>query len=152
MQLGLKEGDFKHKFIADPTKIPLEPNSVTIIDWLMITDKAKTDLVFYELALKLQKTNGFLIIFQQLKEDGNYFAPNMCKQFPALACRYFYDNKDVGEYGKFQIDEVREAKLKIKTYQVPCQYDWETKELKRVDEIKENTDLTKEEENENGED
>lgn len=135
IQLGLKEGDFKHKFIADPTKIELEPKSVTVIDWLMIPDKAKTDMVFYHLSLQLEKTKGFMIVFQQLKEDGNYFAPNMCKQFPALACRYFYDNKDDGEYGKFHIDEIREPKIKTKTYEIPCQYNWETKEVKTIEEV-----------------
>jgi hypothetical protein len=148
LQLGLKEGQLYHTFCADPTKIELEKDAVTIIDWLLIVDKAKTDLVFRHFVEQLDKTNGFLIIFQQLKsgkeQDGQWFAPNMCKQFPALAARYLYENEDEGTYGKYLIDVVREPKpFGKKIFQIPCKYDWKTKQLIRIDELK------KEEKNEN---
>jgi hypothetical protein len=133
LQLGLKEGDFYHAFCSDPTKIELEPNAVTIIDWLLIVDKSKTDLVFRHFVEQLYKTNGFLICFQQLKQDDQYFAPNMAMQFPALSARYIYDTEDDGEYGQFKVDVVREPKIKIKTYNVPCHYDWETKRLETTE-------------------
>lgn len=133
LQLGLKEGDFKHSFQVDPTRIELEPNAITIIDWLLVIDKSKTDLVFRHLVEQLYKTNGIIICFQQLKEDDGYFAPNMAKQFPALSARYLYDNEDSGEYGYFKVDVVREPKMNIKTYDIPCRYDWETKELKKIE-------------------
>ncbi len=135
LQLGLKEGDVNWTFCSDPTKIELEPDSVTIIDWLLVIDKSKTDLIFRYFIEQLYKTNGFLIVFQQLKEDNGYFAPNMAKQFPCLATRYIYDNEGDGEYGQFKIDCIREPKMRIKSYEIPCIYDWNTKELKRVDEI-----------------
>lgn len=148
LQLGLKEGDFSWTFCADPTQIELEPNSVTVIDWLMIPDKAKTDLVFKHLVEQLYKTNGILIVFQQLKstagQENRWFAENMVNQFPALSARYLYDTEDSGEFGKFQIDKMREPKVRTKSYEICCRYNWETKELKRVDEWQ------KEEEKKNG--
>jgi len=143
--LGLKEGDFHHAFCADPTKIELEKNAVTIIDWLLIIDKAKTDLIFRHFIEQLDKQGGFLIVFQQLKQDGEYFAPNMAMQFPSLSTRYLYEKDKDGTYGKFKIDVVRESKTYgSKVFELPCKYNWETKELQRIDEVKheeESTDL-----------
>lgn len=133
LQLGLKEGDFRHAFCSDPTKIEIEPNAVTIIDWLLVIDKSKTDLVFRGMVEQLYKTNGLIICFQQLKDNDEYFAPNMCKQFPSLSARYIYDNDEDGEFGQFKVDVVREPKIKIKTYNIACRYDWETKLLERVE-------------------
>jgi len=150
LQLGLKEGDFKHpkNIIADPTKVELEPNAITIIDWLMIVDKAKTDLVFSRLVEQLGKTKGFLFVFQQLKGIYNqkgelvkqqWFAPNMATQFPSLAVKYEYTDNNEGIYGEFVIDKVRERKANTKKiYTIPCKYSWQTKLLKRIDELKEN--------------
>lgn len=155
LQLGLKEGDFKHpkKIVVDPTKIELEPNAVTIIDWLMIVDKAKTDLVFSRFVEQLGKTKGFLFIFQQLKGIYNqkgelikeqWFAPNMATQFPSLATRYSYTDNGEGTYGEFIIDKARERKVTgKKIYKIPCKYDWSTKELTRIDELKENQEDVK---------
>ena len=152
LQLGLKEGDFKHpkNIIVDPTKVELEPNAITIIDWLMIVDKAKTDLVFSRLVEQLGKTKGFLFVFQQLKGIRNqkgeiikteWFAPNMATQFPSLATRYEYTDNNEGIYGEFIIDKVRERKWSNKRKKkLPCKYNWQTKELKRIDELEENKD------------
>ncbi len=137
LQLGLKEGDIKWTFCSDPTQIPLEDNAVTIIDWLMIKEKAKTDLVFQKLIEQLAKTKGFLIVFQQLKDDEKYFAPNLINQFPVLSTRYLYDKEDDGTYGKFKIDVMREPKDNVKSWEVPCKYCFESKELKRIDELEE---------------
>jgi len=134
LQLGLKEGDFYHDFQIDPTKIELPKNGVTIIDWLLIVDKSKTDLVFRHLVEQLYKSNGIIICFQQLKQDNSYFAPNMAMQFPALSARYIYDTEDSGEFGKFIVDVIREPKLRIKNYEIPCIYNWEDKTLKVIKE------------------
>ena len=132
LQLGLKNGDFKHSFCSDPTQIELEKNAVTLIDWLLITDKSETDVVFKHFIEQLNKQGGFLIIFQQLKEDNSYFAPNMAKQFPALAVRYMYEDERDGAYGKFQIDVIREPKGQMKSWEIPCHYNYETKILRRL--------------------
>jgi hypothetical protein len=62
----------------------------------------------------------------------------MCKQFPALATRYLYENDNEGTYGKYIIDVVREPKpFGKKVFEIPCVYNWKTKELKRIDELNE---------------
>jgi hypothetical protein len=135
LQLGLKNGDFKHSFCADPTQVELEKNAVTIIDWLLIADKSQTDLVFKHFIEQLDKQGGLLIVFQQLKDDDTWFAPNMVVQFPALGARYIYDNPADGSYGKFIIKPIREPKAHTKSYEIPCKYNWDTKELIRMDEV-----------------
>ena len=136
LTLGLGEGDFYHNFCPNPTKIKLEQNAVTIIDWLLIENKAETDLAFKLLSDELHKTNGLLIVFQQLKADNEYFAPNLAKQFPCLATRYLYDKEDDGTYGRFKVDERRRKIGKRKTCEIPCYYDDETSVLTRLDELK----------------
>jgi hypothetical protein len=143
LQLGLKEGDIKHTFEVDPSKLTFPKDSVIIIDWLLIENKAETDMIFKRLVEQLYKTNSLLIVFMQLKQNNEWFAPNMVSQFPALSARYTYDTDSSGEFGKFQVDVIREPKMKVKTYEIPCQYNWETKELKRIEDIeKEKTDET----------
>jgi len=88
----------------------IEKNAVTIIDWLMVEDKSQTDSVMKYFVEQLFKTNGFLIIFMQIKKNGEWFAPNMIDQFPTLAARYIYDNDEDGTTGKWLIDVIREAK------------------------------------------
>jgi hypothetical protein len=141
LRMGLKEGDFKWKFCSDPTQIELEKNSVTIVDWLMIDNKAETDIIFRKLIEQLQKSRGFLIVFQQLKEDNSYFAVNLVKQFPSLSARYIYDEEHDGTYGKFHIDVIRRPKRKMKFCQIPCVYNFETALLIRKDELNENENI-----------
>ena len=85
--------------------------------------------------MKRRETQGVLIVFVQLRDNNQWLAPDLIKQFPALACRYFYDKPDDGEYGRFHIDKNRDAKINIKNHKIPCKYFWDTKEFKRIDEI-----------------
>ena len=146
MQLGLKEGDFYWDFQIDPTKIELEKDAITILDWLCPLNFAETDKIFMHFMEQLYKTNGILIVFMQLKgskgQDNEWFAPNMVSQFPALSTRYIYDNEGDGEYGKFKIDVIRDPKLKTKMYEIPCFYNWEEKTLTRIDELENRTGET----------
>ena len=135
MNLGLKEGDFKWSIQVDPTKVEIEPNTVCIMDWLMIADKANTDSVLKYFVEQLVKTNSFLIIFMQLKKDGTWFAPNMAEQFPAFAARYIYDEDGNGLTGSWMIDKIRDAKTQRRGGGIPCKYDWQTKTLNRIDEL-----------------
>ncbi len=132
--LGIKEGDFYWDIQTDPTKVDLEKNSVTILDWLMIENKAETDTVMHHFIKQLVRTNGILICFMQLKADGTWFAPNMTTQFPAFASRYLYEDES-GSTGTWHIDAIRESKRNIKTGKIPCKYLWEEKRLVRIDEI-----------------
>jgi hypothetical protein len=129
MALGIQEGDFEWDFVSDPTKINLEDNAITILDWLMIEDKAQTDAVMKYFVDQLFKTNGFLVTFMQLKENGDWFAPNMVKQFPALAARYLYTDEGKGINGNWILDAIREPKTHQKTGLIPCEFDFKTKRL-----------------------
>ena len=137
LQLGLKDDDFNYnKKWIDPIGIQLEPKSVMIIDWLCPDNFAEVDKIFRHFTEQLAKTGGILIVFMQLKEsDGSWFSNNLVKQFPALCTKYLYDDINDGTYGKFIIDAVRDPKSHIKTWEVPCKYDWRTKLFLRVDEI-----------------
>jgi len=129
--LGLVEGDFQWDFIVDPSKITLEDNAVTILDWLLITDKSQTDSMMKLFADQLYKTQGLLIAFQQLKENEQYFAENMVKQYPSLSARYIYTSPD-GLKGNWVLDAIREPKLHCKSGIIPCEYDPYSKVLKEV--------------------
>jgi hypothetical protein len=134
-QLGIKEGDFVWDFQPDPTKVELEKNAITIIDWLMIEDKAQTDSILKYFVEQLFKTNGFLIIFMQLKADGTWFAPNMVDQFPALGARYLYKDAGDGTEGTWIVDPIREPIRKGKRVHIDCVYDWDKRILQRLDEV-----------------
>lgn len=138
LKLGMKDGDFNHVFVSDPDEVIFEPNSVIIFDWVKPTDFARTDNVFAKLVEKAKKTCSFLICFVQLKKDDSYFAPNMIGQYPAILCRYLYEKEDEGTYTKFQVDAMRDPKIMNgkKTFQIPCIYDWNTKEVKTIEEVK----------------
>jgi len=116
-------------YTTEPERILLMPHSVTILDWLLVEDKAQTDIVFKRLSEEAQRRKGLLIVFMQLKEPengkgpGQYFAVNMVKQFPALAARYTYDDEE-GKTGHFIIDAVREPKSNKR--RVNCVFDFET--------------------------
>jgi hypothetical protein len=127
--LGMGEGDFLWDEVPDPTSIELEKDAVTIIDWLQIEDKSMTDTVLKHFTSQLIKTKGLLVIFMQLKEtDGNWFAPNMVAQYPALAARYSYDD-DTGLLGKWTVKPIREPKTHMKSTNIACKYDPLTKKL-----------------------
>lgn len=137
LSLGLKEGDFNWCIHFTPEDIEIEKDAITIIDWLLPSDYAETDKLFQHFAQQLVKNGGLLIIFVQLKSNGDFFANNMISMFPAFVSRYMYDNEDDGTTGYFKIDYIREPKIRGKTCKIPCVYNRETKELKRIDEIKE---------------
>ena len=143
-KLGMKEGDFYWDFLSDPTKIEFEQNAVTILDWLLIEDKAQSDVVLKHFVEQLYKTKGFLIIFMQLKADNNWFAPNMIEQFPALAAKYIYDKDNDGTYGKWMIEAIREARYKMKKMSIPCVYDFDSRILSPMDEVQTDDTVNKE--------
>lgn len=137
LKLGLKDGDFNHVFCSDPEKLILEKRAVTIFDWVKPIDFARTDNLFNEFVEKLQKTEGFLICFVQLKSDNTFFAPNQIGQFPTMLLQYLYEKEADGTHTKFKIVNVRDGKFQGKSIDIPCKYFWDTKEVKRIDEIQE---------------
>jgi CRISPR/Cas system-associated protein endoribonuclease Cas2 len=134
-QLGLKDGDFNWCVHFNPETIELEPDAITIIDWILPTDYAETDKLFKHFAEQLVKHGGNMIAFVQLKDNNEFFAKNMIPFFPSLVSRYIYDNPEDGATGYFQLDYIREPKIRSKTAKVMCAYDWDAKELKRIDEF-----------------
>lgn len=127
--LGMKDGDFNRLCCTEPTKIELEKNSVTIIDWLNIEDFALTHVVFKHLIEQLNRSHGFLIVFMQLKKNGEFFAPNLLDQYASFSSRYIYDNDSKGSTGKWYVDKIREAKSKDTPKIIPCTYDWTNRRL-----------------------
>ena len=122
---------------ADPEKVLLRPNAVTIYDWVRPPqdEYAKTASIFNYFVEQLEKTRGNMICFVQLKEGEGFFAPNLIGQFPALLGKYLYSSED-GTNTFFDICDVRDPIKKGKHFKVPCVYNWDTKEVLRTDEIK----------------
>lgn len=139
--LGLKDDDFlvPETITEYIDEVKIEKNSVTIWDWIDPPEFAKVNHYFTEILKKVEKTKSFLIGFVQLKDDkdASWFAPNMIRQRPALAVKYLYDRDGDGTNTKFLITEVRAPKAKGKQFTIPCIYDFQTKEVFRVDEIEE---------------
>ena len=134
LKMGMKAGDFSSAFTACPTDVILRKNKVTIFDWVKPDDFARTDNVFSSLVEKVKKTHGFLICFVQLRTDDSFFAKDQIGQFPALLTRYVYED-ETGEETKFIIDAARDPKTKGKKWEIPCVYNWETKEVQRVQDL-----------------
>lgn len=137
MHLGMKDGDFYHSFISDPRKLilPKQEHAVIIFDWIRPPEFNKTDDLFAEFIEKIKKTNAIMIGFMQLKNNNNYFADNLVLQYPALVCKYIYEDDNDGTYTKFQITEIRDGKMKGKGFEIPCKYCFDTKEVKLIEEV-----------------
>jgi len=131
-ELCLIEGDFKWCTHFSPESIELEPNAVTILDWLLPRDYASTDKTYEHFAKQLVKQGGILIVFCQLRRDGSFFAEDMIKFFPSIIAKFLYSKEDDGEASKFEIVKVREPLDKRQGFVIPCFYDWQAKRLKRV--------------------
>jgi len=141
LALGLKDGDFfKPKTVTNSIEdIYFKPNSINIWDWIDPPDFAKTNVLFADICKKVEATKSILIGFVQLRapkdgKDPAWFAPDMIRQRPALAVKYLYESSD-GVLGKFKLTDIRDPKVKGKTFDIPCIYDWKSQELKRLDEI-----------------
>ena len=143
LHMGLKEGDFESARCSNPENLILRPNSVAIYDWVRpnkFEGFARTDLLFDGLVEKAEKTNSFLICFVQLKNTrelkDTFFAPNQIGQYPSVLVKYIHETKD-GIYTKFVFEKIREPKLRTRVLEIPAIYDWDTKEVKLVEEFDE---------------
>ena len=54
----------------------------------------------------------------QLRDNNEWLAKDLVKQFPSFAGRYIYDNTDSGEYGKFIIDKMRDPKMQSRRVEI----------------------------------
>ena len=137
-QLGLVEGQFLWDEHYSPEHIEIEKNAVTIIDWLLPKDYANTDKLFEYFSQQLSRNGGILIIFVQLRDNGEFFAKDMIRFFPAFVTKFFYE-EDNNTKSYFQLIKIREKINNFKTEgrKIPTIYNWESKELNRVDELDE---------------
>ena len=136
LKLGMKEGDFWRVYCGDPEKVILKNKAITIYDWVrpMGDEYAKTAEVFNRFIEQLEKTQGFMICFVQLKKDDSFFAPNMIGQFPALLVKYLHRNEN-GTETTFEVCKIRDSKIRKKHFNIDCIYDWQSREVKRLDEL-----------------
>ena len=125
-------GKYYHTYHANPLAIELEPNSFSIIDWLHLEHKENTDTVLKHLNDELQRKGGILVVFTQLKQSYEWFAPNMIDLYPTFAAKYIQDNQEKTE-GHFQCDKIKEPRGNFTTYILPCTYDHMTKIFKKKD-------------------
>lgn len=125
-------GKYFHAYHSDPMSIDIIPDSFTIIDWLHIGMKEYTDTVFKHLSDEIQRKGGILVVFTQLKESNDWFAPNLIKSFPTFASRYIHNENDKKE-GVWVVDKLKEPKGSFTSYEIPCSYDFNTRLLDRKD-------------------
>ncbi len=129
IKLGIDERQFYKAYHGNPLSIEIEPNAFTLLDWLLVSEKENTDSIFKFFTEEMSRKGGILVIFMQLKENGDWYAPNMVIQMPALAARYFMDAED-GSSGHWQVDKLRDPRGNYRNSVINCKYDFETKELK----------------------
>jgi len=132
---GLKEGDFLYYQTSDPLTVPFQKDEVRIIDWITPTDNdyTKIGLIYKQLNDKLVDHGGLLIALSQLKDNGEFFAPNQISQYASLAGKFLYPEKN-GQvdhlHPYLEICKMRRPKTNQKFIQIPMEYNFETKELR----------------------
>jgi hypothetical protein len=117
---------FYSSFHANPLSIEIEPATFTILDWLLINDKENTDTIFKFFTEEMERKGGVLVIFMQLKDNGEWYAPNMVHQMPALSARYFIDDDVNRTLGHWKVDVIRDPIGNYNNYVIPCEFDKET--------------------------
>lgn len=141
--LGIKEGDYFFKITNDPTSVELEDNAVTILDWLKPknSEYAKTDSMYEELNDQLIKHKGLLIVFSQLRKEGDrggeFFAPDMISHFASLVAKYRhrmitdnFGNKILDAENTFwKTEKIRHSKVSTQYVTIPTFFDRSTNVL-----------------------
>jgi len=118
--------------IDNPVQIELIKEAVTIIDWIYLgEDFAQTQAVFKHLNDEIARKGGILIVFTQLKEDGNWFAVNLIKSFASFAARFMYKDRDKRDKSFWFIDKIRDPIGNYPEARVNCKFDFETKILEK---------------------
>ena len=125
-------GKYYHTYHENPLAIELEYNAFSIIDWLHLEHKESTDTTLKHLNDELQRKGGILVIFTQLKQTSEFFAPNLIDHYPTFAARYMQDN-DTKTEGHWDIQKIKEPRGNFCTYILPCSYNVETRIFKKKD-------------------
>lgn len=132
-QLKLVEGDFRWDIHYNPENVELEKDAFTIIDWLLPKDYANTDKLFEYFSQQLRKNGGILLIFVQIRSDGNFYAKDMIEFFPSFVAKFFFEDEKDRTRSYFEPIKIREAKIRKWKVNIPTRYDWDTKELVLVE-------------------
>lgn len=136
-QLGMTVKDFyvPKTPVVNPTQIEIEPNAFTIVDWLYTGDDfSATQAVFKYLNDEMVRKGGILIVFTQLKEDYNWFAPNLVKSFPRFATRFIFDD-EIGILSHFDVCKITDPKGHYQTAIINTEFNFDTKEIKKKNNI-----------------
>ena len=119
-------GKYYRTYHENPLAIELEYNAFSIIDWLHLEHKELTDTVLKHLNNELERKGGILVVFTQLKQTGEFFAPNLIDHYPTFAARYMQDN-DSKTLGHWDIQKIKEPRGNFTSYILPCEYNQETR-------------------------
>lgn len=136
LRTGIIPGQFEYARASNPFEIIIKPNSVIVYDWIRPVDFARTADLFDSLVQKLADTNSIMIGFVQLRDDNQWFAKDLIRQFVSLSAKYLYEDQH-GINTKFILDDIRDRKSSGKKFEIPCKYFDETKEVKMQEEIDE---------------
>jgi hypothetical protein len=133
-RLGLREGQFSFVNHYNPQQLTLEPNSVSIIDWLLPEDYASVDKLYKIFSQQMDKSGGLLFIFSQLRENGTFYSESMVQFFSAFSVKYFYTKvgnvvDNVNTY--FETTKVREPKTGVQENKIPMKFDNPFLELRK---------------------
>ena len=123
-------GKFYRTYHENPLAIELEYNAFSCIDWLHLEHKEFTDTTLKHLNDELQRKGGILVIFTQLKQTSEFFAPNLIDHYPTFAAKLMQDN-DSKTLSHFDIQKIKEPRGNFVTYQLQCEYDPETRIFKK---------------------
>jgi hypothetical protein len=132
-QLGLTQSDYyiSKEPIINPLQVELEENAFTIIDWLNLgEDFAATPAVFQHLSNEMKRKGGILVVFNQLRDDYRWFAPDLVKQFARLSARFVYDDQ-TGIISHFDCDKITDPKGHYLTANISTEFSFDNKELKQ---------------------
>ena len=136
LALGLKEGDFYWFNHYSPENVELPENGICIVDFFAPDQYCDTQILYKKFAQQMDKKKGNIIIMVQLKEDGEWFAPNQILFYASLAAKLRYPNKADREHPILETYKIRESKSKMQFVTIPLQYNFESKILSIKDEKK----------------
>lgn len=145
LKLGIPDDSFLYpnpKEEIDLMDIEFPENGIVILDWIDPTAMgengfAQVNKLFRHFKAQLRRSDGVLIAFMQLRDNGGWFSRDLVKDYPALAVKYLYTDKGEGYNTEFNFDDgkIRHRKKPGKQPPLPCKYDYKTCEVKRVESV-----------------
>lgn len=135
-KLGVQPGQYKYKVLNNVLEADLPSNAVILLDWLSVNDGefAKIASIYKHLYDQVKRRNSVLIVFEQLKQNGTFFAENLNKFYSTVAATYHYGNNG-NDYTNtfFKTHKIRDSKNHLSFITIPTIYNSETRELRLKD-------------------